>query len=133
MTSALTGNTDVESTTRGRVATIAIAFSCIVSLVFVAWLCFTPRFDSIAWKASDGRDEVRIRMVDDLLRRYDLVGMTELEVQALLGPPRDTPYFSEYDFVYLLGPERSFFGVDSEWLCLNFSSGIVTETRVLSD
>ncbi len=72
-------------------------------------------------------------MVDDLLSRFELIEMTREQIHDLLGPPRDTPYFREFDCVYLLGPERSFIGIDSEWLCLNFADNVVTEAKVMSD
>ncbi|WP_412069317.1 hypothetical protein [Rubrivirga sp. IMCC43871] len=42
-------------------------------------------------------------MVDDLLRRHDLVGQSREEVVALLGEPEPTDYFAEYDLVLRLG------------------------------
>jgi hypothetical protein len=34
----------------------------------------------------------------------------------MVGEPDKTNYFSDWDMVYWLGPERGFMGIDSEWL-----------------
>ncbi|MBU6455395.1 MAG: hypothetical protein KGS72_26730 [Cyanobacteria bacterium REEB67] len=96
-------------------------------------------FDSEAWKkvatAQSGQREnpVCLRMVDDLLARYKLEGMSRAEVEKLLGKPPTTNYFKEYDFVYMLGPERSFISIDSEWLCIKFKNDVVSEVRICRD
>lgn len=80
-------------------------------------------FDSHVWKtglADDNKKPVRIRMVDNLIRKYELRGMTRSEIIALLSEPPKTGYFSDYDFVYWLGPERGFISIDSEWLAIKF-------------
>jgi hypothetical protein len=59
-------------------------------------------FDSPAWKDAENRevgDYVRLRMVDDLLRR-PMIGMSKGEIDDLLGPPTQTSYFANYDYVY---------------------------------
>lgn len=76
-------------------------------------------FDAQTWRDSKpdfSLTSVRLRMVDDLLSRSPLVGMTLDEIEALLGPRDDTPYFADADLVYFLGQERHPFGIDSEWL-----------------
>ena len=42
--------------------------------------------------------------------------MTREQVTAIVGEPDKTNYFSDWDMVYWLGPERGFMGIDSEWL-----------------
>jgi hypothetical protein len=75
------------------------------------------RFAAVAWQSEGGRaDAVRIRMVDDLLRRHRFGGMSREQVTAMVGEPDKTNYFSDWDMVYWLGPERGFMGIDSEWL-----------------
>lgn len=75
------------------------------------------RFAAVAWQSEGGRaDAVRIRMVDDLLRRHRFGGMSREQVTAIVGEPDKTNYFSDWDMVYWLGPERGFMGIDSEWL-----------------
>ncbi|MGG4153816.1 hypothetical protein [Peribacillus muralis] len=74
------------------------------------------RFTTERWL---GDHEERIYMVDDLLKGRGLVGKSEKEVIALLGPPTDTEYFSgEAASIYYLGAERGFIRIDSEWLLL---------------
>lgn len=94
-------------------------------------------FDSSRWQSRaevESADPVRIRMVDDLLGRYDLEGMGRAEVVELLGETDDTRYFREYDFVYWLGPERGFMSIDSEWLVVRLdANGRVNECRVVRD
>src|SRR6185503_12498840 len=63
---------------------------------------------------------IRLRMADSLIARGTLQGKTRDEVVALLGAPRDGDYFSDWDLVYWLGPERGFISIDSEWLVIKF-------------
>jgi hypothetical protein len=93
-------------------------------------------FDSAAWKdlaqvCSD--NPVRLRMVDDLLRSHHLVGMSRAEIDDLLGPSTQTGHFGNYDYVYWLGPERSFFSVDSEWLVIKLQDGTVVDAKIARD
>ena len=94
-------------------------------------------FNSSAWQDSDrafSQDPIRIRMVDDLLKRHKLDEMTRAEVVALLGEPDETPYFREWDMVYWLGPERGMMGIDAEWLVLRLDEHQqVIEHRVVTD
>jgi hypothetical protein len=93
-------------------------------------------FDSAVWKASLSTqdDPIRLRMVDDLLRRYRLRGMRQDELIALLGDPPKTDYFSDYQIVYWLGPERGFISIDSEWLAVRIGPDQrVTDARIVRD
>ena len=73
-------------------------------------------------------------MIEPLIMSGRLDGVTQPEVIALLGPSDDTNYFKEWDFVYWLGPERSFMSLDSEWLVIKIGpTGRVVEYRVVSD
>ncbi len=94
-------------------------------------------FNSKVWKASleseTSAEPVRLDMVDDLLARHKLKGASRTEIEQLLGKPPKTNYFSDYEYVYWLGPERSLLGIDSEWLCLKFSNNQVSEVRILAD
>jgi hypothetical protein len=96
------------------------------------------RFDSISWKANalDGNPmwPTRLRMVDDLMERHLLDGRSREEVESLLGPGPHTPLFPDWDVAYRLGPERSFYRIDSEWLVIRLdSSGRVKEYRLTVD
>src|SRR5262245_30108892 len=73
------------------------------------------QFDPVAWQADGHRNftnAVRIRMVDDLLRRHTFRGMTRDQVTGIIGDPDQTEYFKDWDMVYWLGPERSFISID---------------------
>lgn len=77
----------------------------------------------------------RTRIVDDLLSKQELTGMTEEEVTALLGSPNnDFGYFVEPDrYVYWLGPERGLISIDSEWLLIDFADGAVEKYHICTD
>ncbi|MDX1987604.1 MAG: hypothetical protein SFV17_13030 [Candidatus Obscuribacter sp.] len=94
-------------------------------------------FNSKVWKAGleseTSTEPVRLDMVDDLLARHRLIGASRTEIEQLLGKPPKTIHFSEYEYVYWLGPERRFLSMDSEWLCLKFSNNQVIEARILAD
>jgi len=94
-------------------------------------------FDPVQWQDRslvESHDPIRIRMVDDLLDRYDFGGMTRDEAIGVLGEPDRTPYFREWDMVYWLGPERGFMSIDSEWLVLRLDrDGRVCDYRIARD
>ena len=96
------------------------------------------KFESAAWKAGTADESImwpmRLRMVEDLMRRRLLEGQTRETVEDLLGSPDVTDKFRNWDLVYHLGPERGFFRVDSEWLVLRLDrSGKVAEERIVRD
>jgi len=92
-------------------------------------------FDPVAWQGSKTiTNDIRIRMVDDLLRRHSFRGMTREQVIAIVGEPDKTEYFKEWDLVYWLGPERGFISIDSEWLVFRLDSQKkVTDLRIVRD
>jgi hypothetical protein len=95
-------------------------------------------FDSQAWKASLAQsppsDPIRLRMVNDLLQQHPLTGVSRSEVLELLGTPPATNYFSNWDLVYWLGPERGLLSIDSEWLVIRFDkTGKVAKFDVVRD
>ena len=85
-------------------------------------------FDRAVWLSADVTQRVRVRMVDDLTRRHHLVGKTEAEVVALLGPPTDE--LTDWDRAWYLGPDR---GYDSpEWFAVRMDdAGRVARYRVV--
>lgn len=105
------------------------------------WIAFEhgylPRssFDSEEWKKAEKAEGYpRIAMVDSLIQSGQLDKKAQDEVLTLLGPPTDTNYFSDWDAVYWLGPERGFFRLDSEWLVLRFDAeGRVSEYQLVCD
>lgn len=112
-------------------------------ILLVSFLLFAPKlnsyanrssFESSQWKVHlESKDPIKLRMVDDLLSRHNLVGLSTEEIEWLLGKPPKTEYFKDYDYVYWLGPERSAFSIDSEWLGIKFESGIVVKADLLRD
>ena len=98
--------------------------------------CVVHRFDSALWQDSArvySAEPVRRCMVDDLLDRLDDRHQSRGEIVRLLGMPRRSSYFPEYDLVYWVGPERGM-GVDSEWLVFRFDrADRVSEARLVTD
>lgn len=80
-----------------------------------------------------GRLAVRGCMVDDLLERFPLRGMTRAQVVELIGEPTERQLFKEHDMVYWLGPERGLIGTDSEFLVLDLDASMrVTLVQVVT-
>jgi hypothetical protein len=77
-------------------------------------------FDRTVWNAEvqDIDDFRRHRMADWLLKEQRLVGMSRAEIVSMLGEPTKTSFFREYDLVYVLGNERGWISIDSEWLLM---------------
>lgn len=76
----------------------------------------------------------RVKMVDDLLRKYKLIGKTKEEVVELLGNETNRAYFKEVNnFVYYLGDERGLISIDSEWLIITFDNDIAVEVKIERD
>jgi hypothetical protein len=123
---------------------IVLAIALVVTipalmLFFVTWLQEYSRripFDSVVWRTQIENigDDTRIRMLDDLFRQVEFLGMPRAQVTDILGEPRKTEYFSEYDLVYWLGPQRGFMGIDSEWLVFRLNEDKkVAEYRIVTD
>jgi hypothetical protein len=93
------------------------------------------RFDPVTWQGQKSFTKtVRIRMVDDLLHHQSYHGMTRVQLTAIVGEPDTTEYFKDWDLVYWLGPERGFFGIDSEWLVFQLDNQQrVTDYRIVTD
>jgi hypothetical protein len=93
------------------------------------------RFDAAAWRGEKVlTNDVRIWMVNDLLRRHRFRGMTREQVTAIIGEPDETGYFKDWDLVYWLGPERGFISIDSEWLVFRLDSQKkVVDYRIVRD
>lgn len=92
-------------------------------------------FDAVAWREEKAwTNDVRIRMVDDLLHRHSFRGKTRVQVTAIVGEPDKTEYFKDWDLVYWLGPERGWISIDSEWLVFRLDSQKkVTDYRIVRD
>jgi len=123
-----------------RIAGLGVGLGLIA--LGIASICYlqvaSTRFDPTTWRAAEtapfNSDAPRLRMADGLLQSGKLLGKTSSEIDALLGPATVTDYFREFDLVYWLGAERSFMGIDSEWLVIKFASdGRVGEARIVTD
>ena len=95
-------------------------------------------FNSVIWKetpAEHSLDSVRLRMVDDFLDQYDVIGMSESKIIDLLGSSDNTNYFKNYDLVYCLGQETgSYFGIDSQWLVFEIDElNTITSFQIITD
>ena len=114
---------------------VALALILWIGSAFITGRLPFEFFDSQRWKLVERSDDYsRLRMIEPLIMSGRLDGVTQPEVIALLGPSDDTNYFKEWDFVYWLGPERSFMSLDSEWLVIKIGpTGRVVEYRVVSD
>lgn len=117
---------------------IIIAFSILVFilLIIAAAFCvyrYQHTFSQEKWLAdADGR----FRLVDDMLEKHPLTGMSEADVIALLGEEdgdgpasfklSDKNYPPETTLVYYLGVDY----MDDMWLIISISDGVVTEYRI---
>ena len=109
--------------------------------LLIAWIAYwklmvgPTEFDGVIWRQGENASGgPRLRMADGLLQSRVLVGRTRSEVESMLGIPRKTEYFQEYDLVYRLGMERGFISIDSEWLVLRLGKdGRVSDARIVSD
>jgi hypothetical protein len=110
---------------------IFVALTLVLALVYYKR---TPHFDEAKWKDSGTPASLRLSMADDLVASRRLEKLPRADVVKLLGEPLTTPYLKEYDMVYVLGPERGYVRVDSEWLVIKLSpSGHVEKAAVARD
>ncbi|KNY24809.1 outer membrane protein assembly factor BamE domain-containing protein [Pseudobacteroides cellulosolvens] len=87
-------------------------------------------FDKKRWSNKPNK---RVYMVDNMLKEYNLKGMSKEEIKGLLGEPTNTEYFkTPNNYVYYLGPERGL-KIDSEWLVIEFDNGKVKEFNISRD
>ena len=82
---------------------------------------------------SRGKLAVRGCMVDDLLDRHELRGMTREQVIGLIGAPDSVRDLTDFDMVYWLGPQRGLIGTDSEYLVMKLDkSKHVTSVELIT-
>ena len=128
---------------RRTLVIIGLVLASIIVLA-VGWFFFgdtiqehlrRQHFDTVAWQGGNSlTNAVRIRMVDDLLRRHNFRGMPREKVTAIIGEPDKTEYFKEWDLVYWLGQERGWISIDSEWLVFRLDSQKkVTDYAIVRD
>jgi hypothetical protein len=120
------------------------AFACIRILIgygLPAGSCLLA-FDATVWQDPSSsefvKDDItpRQKMLNQVVREV-IPGRTRAEVEALLGPSLDTPYFASIgrDLIYVTGPQRdSLFAIDSEWLLIWLDQqGRVARFDIVSD
>lgn len=92
-------------------------------------------FISEKWKNTDPHnlyDDLRQRMIRDLLYNHKLLGQSKDEIISLLGESDSTNAFHDWDFKYYLGPE--FRNSTPEWLLINFDeNNIVIQYDILKN
>jgi len=102
---------------------------------------YDKQFDREAWLDPESANYAagditpRQKMLADVVKR--LPGQTHAELENMLGPTLDTPYFKSTgrDLIYVTGPERdSLFGIDSEWLLIWVDeNGIYKRHAIVTD
>lgn len=111
-------------------------------LASLGWSRLTERirrvsFDPVDWSDSaqvHADRPVRIRMIDDLLTRYDFRDWSDSQVVELLGVPPAGSSFGNYDLVYWLGRKRGVLMSDRAWLAFRLdSTRVVVEYKLVTD
>lgn len=115
---------------RGNEIIFAI-FTCLLFIIVFAFCVFKSQhaFSKSKW---DINRENRYKIVNDMLDRYQLVGMSESDVIQMLGEEDSNQtsfkisrkYFPpDSTLAYYLGVDY----MDNKWLILSINDGIVTE------
>ncbi len=111
---------------------IFAVFTCLLLIVVFAFCVFKYQhtFSKSKW---DESKEDRYKIVNDMLGKYQLIGMSESDVIQLLGEEDSNgqtsfkiskQYFPpDSTLVYYLGVDY----MDSNWLILSINAGIITE------
>ena len=111
---------------------IFAVFTCLLLIVVFAFCVFKYQhtFSKSKW---DERKKDRYKIVNDMLGRYQLVGMSESDVIQLLGEEDrnektsfkiSRKYFPpDFTLIYDLGVDY----MDHHWLILSINGSIVTE------
>ena len=114
-----------------------VAFGISVAFVLAIIIASVAYHDKHTFSTSKWLDdpEGRTAIVDDLLEKNELVGMSEDDVLSLLGEPDNYYGYFNADnrYVYYMGAERGLFGIDSEWMILDFMDGVVSDSYITTD
>ena len=113
----------------------SVMHSSLVALLWLFGVWYLPaglpsgsyqlKFDDAEWKKPEAYKftleiSVRERMLGDLIDNV-LPGKSREEIEHLLGPSLETPYFQsvDKDLIYYMGRQRdSGINIDSEWLLI---------------
>ena len=106
------------------------AFAIVVLLVaaiLIGMLVGEIRSGFTTKKWMDNPEE-RTRIVDDMLEKHPLIGLSRENVEGLLGDgsDADTVY-------YYLGPERGLISIDSEWLVIEYKNDTAVDYYFTTD
>ena len=127
---------------------VPVALVALYLLLFVGFFILGPSaddysqrltFDGKAWRdgSLDQNAEwpTRQRIVDDLVAKRRLDGLTREQLLTLLGPADQTDMWRDWHVVYWLGRERTgIIRADSEWLVIRFdAAGRVASYRIIAD
>ena len=93
---------------------------CVCSVAFFTVFKTQAQFDKEDWLLNPER---RFSMVDDLKKQYQLIGMTEKEIENLLGPPSEILEYDIRVFEYYISSGI----VDPITLDIYFQNGIVVD------
>lgn len=81
------------------------------------------RFEARLWRTASGdrRENPRLRMADDLMKRHLKPGMVREQVRALLGAPDVSSKFDEQQNrdCYGIGNDPAV-GIDPEWIAIQY-------------
>lgn len=106
----------------------------LIIIICISWFCYNRAIHRFSTEQWVDYPQERVGIVDNLLKKYQLLGITREEVILLLGEETETDYFkTENNMVYYLGQERSLISIDSEWLVLEFQNDCVTEVNIVRD
>jgi outer membrane protein assembly factor BamE (lipoprotein component of BamABCDE complex) len=120
---------------RRIITQICLLLMLIPSIYFITnmYCAYTNSiFNSKQWINNPNK---RIYMVDDMLQRYKLIGMSKNDIKRLLGTPSTTEKLkTSSNQVYYLGAERAFISIDDERLIVQFDKNDkVKGYRIVSD
>jgi hypothetical protein len=76
-------------------------------------------FDSAKWKDESllrPTPDLRIRMIDDLLKVHNFRGQSQAELKELLGNPDKSQVLKEWDMIYWVGRKKGVIVTTGEWL-----------------
>ncbi len=124
---------EISKAKRANYIVFGIMLFCLLFLISAIFIYkFQHSFSTKKWTTAP---EHRARIVSDMIEKHELIGMKESEIIALLGQnDNNTGYFSaDNRFVYCLGMDGQLFKIDSQWLLINFSDGMVSEYSFTTD
>lgn len=130
-------NTPVWLMMAGIVICLLAGIAIVITGVLAPQPSKPREFNAQVWRLSlksPSDDSTRLAMLDDLLQRHHLVGMSRSELESLLGEP--TQQFDEQHRVstYFLGTKSRTFGFTLFFLVVEFDdTDQVSNVRIVED